>query len=46
MDRLMDFIAQVFCVILVFGVFGFIVTITAIALAGPQIQKLFIGLPW
>jgi len=46
MDRLTDFMTQVVCVLLIFGVFGFIATITAIALAGPQIQKLFIGLPW
>lgn len=46
MDRLLDFVTQVVCVVLIFGVLGFLATLTAIALAGPQLQDLFKGLPW
>jgi hypothetical protein len=46
MDRLMDFITQVVCVLLIFGVLGFIGTLTVISLAGPYLPDLLKGLPW
>ena len=46
MDRLLDFVTQIVCGTLVFGVLGFIATLVAISLFGPHLPELFQGLPW
>jgi len=46
MDRLTDFITQIVCGALILGILGFIGTLVAISLFGPQLPKLLQGLPW
>ena len=46
MDRLLDFVTQIVCGAIIFGVLGFIGTLVAISLFGPQLSKLLQGLPW
>ncbi len=44
MSRLLDFVTQIVCGALIFGVLGFLGTLVAISLFGPYLPKLFQGM--